>query len=482
MSLRQTFLFMFLLVVSIPALTFAERLLSLSEALNLALEQNPELHLEKSKIEEAEETAKSMASLFGPKLSAEGNLLLWDSALPFKLDLPTSSSTSSSSNITPEQIQQMNLTPDEMVTLAKYSDLLAVFPKLTPLMFSGFSNMRNIRDQVTGQISLTLAQPLTPLLQINAGYQATKLMSESASLDFLGKRDDVMFKTSEAYLQLLQTMQFTEVAKTGVEQVAKHIEQAQKYYSAGLIGKQEVLKAQVELARANEQLIKARYGSSLAESALAMHLGLSIDEKITPTEKVADPPPKFEMSLEDCLRQAQDKRNELKAMGKKIEAAEQNRSRTKWSLLPQLVAAGTYQRTHGQGTFSPESSYFVGGILKWDIWEWGRTNHELKAASAKRSQAEIGQHLIKQGIYLQTKKAYLDLKQSEEALEVARTSITKAEEDFRIEQKRFESNTNTGTDVLDAQLALTRAKLSYTTALYGYYIAQASLKRAIGQL
>ena len=64
---------------------------------------------------------------------------------------------------------------------------------------------------------------------------------------------------------------------------------------------------------------------------------------------------------------------------------------------------------------------------------------------------------------------------------MARVAITEAEENFRIEKKRFDASANTSTEVLDAQLALTRAQLSYTTSLYGYYIARAALLRAMGR-
>jgi outer membrane protein len=227
-------------------------------------------------------------------------------------------------------------------------------------------------------------------------------------------------------------------------------------------------------------VIKARYGASLASSALALQLGLSIDETIVTTETVSDPPPSFGKSLAECLRRAHDNRPEIKSMERKTQAAEADMARNKWDLLPQLSAVATYQHTEGQGTFQPKNALFFGGTLKWDIWDWGNKYYSLKTAAARTQQAEVGKRLWRDGVALQTKKAYLDLQQSDEALTVARAAITEAEENFRIEQKRFEANANTTTDVLDAQLALTRAKLSYTTSLYSYYIARAALQRAMG--
>lgn len=449
-----------LLLGSVAGVARAERRLSLADATRLALAQNPELRLEDAKISEAEARAKSTGSNWGPKLLLDANLLVWNDAQKFELAVPTADQLAA------------KLKPTDLATLLKYGDLLALMPYLFDL--------GNIRDQVTAQIQLTLAQPLTPLLQVHQGHKATRKLTEAAVLDRETRREEIVLKVKEGYLKLMQVQRLAEVAQTGVDQVQEHLRRAKQFQTAGLIGKQEVLKAQVELARAKERVIKARYGISLATSALNMLLGLPLEEKIQTTEKVADPPPPPRGELAGLMRKASEQRVELKAMDRKLEAAIADEKRNKLDLVPQLSAIATYQHTEGQGTLMPKNAFFFGGILKWEVWDWGGKYYNAKAARARATQAEIGRRLLADGVALQTKKAYLDLQQAREELEVARTVIVEAEEAFRIEQKRFAANANTSTDVLDAQLSLTRANLAYTTSLYGYYIAQAALERAVG--
>ncbi len=438
----------------------AERRLSLADATRLALAQNPELKLEDVKITEAEARAKSTGSNWGPKLLLDANLLVWNDAQKFELAIPTADQLAA------------KLKPTDLATLLKYGDLLALMPYLFDL--------GNIRDQVTAQIQLTLAQPLTPLLQVHQGHKATRKLTEAAVLDRESKRGEVVYKVKEGYLKLMQVQRLAEVAQTGVDQVQEHLKRAQQFQAAGLIGKQEVLKALVELARAKERVIKARYGISLASSALAMLLGLPLEEKLALTEKVVDPPPPPRGELSELMRKAGSQRAELRSLEKKHEAAVADEKRNKLDLVPQLSAIATYQHTEGQGTLMPKNAFFFGGLLKWEVWDWGGKYWNAKAARARVAQAELGKKLLTEGVALQTKKAYLDVQQSREELEVARTVIKEAEEAYRIEQKRFAANANTSTDVLDAQLSLTRANLAYTTALYGYYIAQAALEYAVG--
>ncbi len=428
----------------------AERRLSLSQAVALGMKQNPALKLEEAKILEAVANRKSTRGLYGPKLLADANIMIWDSSLPFEIETPP-----------PEEI---NLTPIEQEMMMKFMSLFQI---------------GDIRDQVTGQIQLTVAQPLTPLLQIYQGHQATSHLEQAANLDQQGKRAAVTFQIKQRYLQMMQAMRFREIAQTGLTQVQHHLKKARQFHTAGLIGKQDVLKVQLEEARAKNRIFAASHGVSLAGSGLALALGLSVMEEIIPTEEVQDPPPPFPLDLVTCLRRSNENRPELKSISRKKLAAEANQKRTKWDMVPQISAIANYQHVEGQGLM-PKDSFFFGGMLKWDIWDWGHKYYKTRAAGAQVVQAELGRRLMRDGIAIQAKKGFLDLKKAEADLEVARTAISEAKENFRIEKTRFEANANTTSDVLDAQLALSRAELTYITSLYGYYIARAALERAIG--
>lgn len=457
-----------LLLTALSPPAMAEQRLTLSQAVNLALKQSPQLALEQAKVDEAEASRKSMRGLFGPKLMLEGSVLVWDSPLAFSFDMPAITNFN-------ELVTKYGLNANEITAMSNNMDLLTGMFKLF--------DMGDIREQVTAQVSVTLAQPLTPLLQIYQGYKATRSLSDAAAVERKGKDVDVAHQVTKTYLQLMQVQRFVKVAATGVEQVAAHLKQARHFHEAGLIGKQMVLKAQLELARAKERVIKARYGAGMAASALAVLMGLPAEEVIVPTEEVTDPPAQLSQTLEGCIKRAHEGRSELKSLNLKHEAALAGKDSLFWGMiLPQVSAIATYQYNYGQGTFSPENSFFGGGVFSWEVWDWGHKYYSLKAADAKARQASSGKRLLRDGIVLQVKKAYFDLKQAEEALSVARAVIVEAEENFRIEQKRFETQANTSTDVLDAQLALTRAQLSYTTSLYGHYIARAELKRAMGQM
>ena len=63
---------------------------------------------------------------------------------------------------------------------------------------------------------------------------------------------------------------------------------------------------------------------------------------------------------------------------------------------------------------------------------------------------------------------------------MAQHAVEQAEENFRIEQRRYQSTSNTSFDVLDAETQLTTARGQQQAATYDLLIAQSNLARAMG--
>ena len=431
------------------------RSLTLSEAVGLALKQSPRISQAREKVGEAEARRRAARGNFGPKLGLEGKVLLWDEALNFDLPPPG-----------PEVMQ--NHGP----VLAKYADLMVALPDLF--------NFGAIRDQVIAQVTVTAVQPLTPLYTIAKGHTIARLGHDAANKDLASTKDDVIYRVTTRYIGLKQARRGVEIAKGAVKQVEAHLKRARMFQSAGLIDRNDVLKAELALAQAKERWIKVRAAAALAESALAIALGLPPETRIKTTERFADPPPRFTRSLEKCVKTARQSRPDVQAMVHRVSMADKGRDIARWDLAPQLSAIASYQRSEGMGVFTPKNAFFVGGVLKWQFWEWGAKYYGIRQAGHKLNQARIGLKQLSDGVYLQVKQSYLGLRSASQTLVVARSARTQAEESYRIAEAKFSAHTTTSTDVLDAQLALTRARLTYDTALYQWYVAHAALLKATG--
>ncbi len=85
-------------------------------------------------------------------------------------------------------------------------------------------------------------------------------------------------------------------------------------------------------------------------------------------------------------------------------------------------------------------------------------------------------------VELDVRRAYLQLNDAEERLKVTTQAIGQAEESLREIEVRYRGQTATITELVDAQVALSNARVRRTNAQADLEIARASLERAIGRL
>ncbi|HSQ67025.1 MAG TPA: TolC family protein, partial [Polyangiaceae bacterium] len=112
---------------------------------------------------------------------------------------------------------------------------------------------------------------------------------------------------------------------------------------------------------------------------------------------------------------------------------------------------------------------------------WGSTIGGIHQANARLRMARTAREKVEDQILLEVREAYLNLDAAKDAMDVAKAAVAAAEENFRLVGKRYDANTATSFDVVDAEGLLTQARGQLQTATYDYLIARAALKRAMGE-
>jgi len=118
--------------------------------------------------------------------------------------------------------------------------------------------------------------------------------------------------------------------------------------------------------------------------------------------------------------------------------------------------------------------------LSFDVWNWGTTAHQTDQAQSQLAQTYDAMGQLKDGITLEVTQNYLNQKQTVERIDVARQGVRQAEENYRITNEKFKKGLSLNSDLLDAEVALLQARISYTQSLVEYELAEARLEKAIG--
>jgi outer membrane protein TolC len=292
-------------------------------------------------------------------------------------------------------------------------------------------------------------------------------------------RREVAFQVVQAYYRLLEAQRLTDVARTSVTQLEAQQREAQSLFDNGVIGKNDLLRAGLALASAKQREIQMRGNVLLARGQLATFMGEPPGAAIEAEPFTGEPAALEEPNVEAAEVRAAAQRLEVRELDRSMEQADHGVAAAKKKLIPQVNAIGNY--THFEGSqFQQENAAYVGLFASWDVWDWGTTTSGISSANAKLDQARIARKKLEDQVRLEARQAFVNAETARQALGVARTAVSQAEENFRIVTRKFEAASATSFDVVDAEALLTQARGQVETGLYDLLIARAALARATG--
>jgi outer membrane protein len=345
-----------------------------------------------------------------------------------------------------------------------------------PYVFGGFP----VHEASVWNVTATVTQPITPLFAIYDAFKVRELGVDVAVVRREARRREIAMRVVEGYYRLLQVGRLAEVAVASVDQLQAQLRQANSFHTNGLVSQDDVLRAQLAVAGAEQRLIQTRSRVALDRARLAVLMGMPADAAVEPKPLPTDASlARDPVSLEDAERTAAAERVELRELDRRMQQADHDTRLAYLKLAPQVSVVGAY--IHNEGSlFSQTNSAYVGGVASWDVWDWGTTTSGISEAKARARQAALARAKLAQGIRLEVRQAFVDVGAANEAMQVARVEVASADENFRLVKKRYEANAATSFDVVDAEALLTQARGQMQTALYDFVIARAALRAAMG--
>ena len=328
-------------------------------------------------------------------------------------------------------------------------------------------------------------QPLFAGGAILANYQANSIGEEAARLEETAKIQDVVQEVKITYFNILRAQRIQDAARQSVEMLKAHRGVAENYFTVGMIPKNDLLYAEVELANGNQALVRAQNAVELAKSRFNTILKRDIFTPVEVVDILTYQP--LKQSFEECLNIARQSRPEIKTSSLKAQQAGKLVLISQSEYYPALSLVGNYTRFGDEASvkgsnFKDAESWYVMAVANWNFWEWGRTKFRVDSSRARENQAIEASRELNDQITLEIKNAYLMLQETESQIVVWQKVIEQAEENFRISEERYKEQIATSTEVLDAQTLLTKAKSEYANALGDYNINYAKLQRAMGNI
>ncbi|MCS7265377.1 MAG: TolC family protein [Armatimonadetes bacterium] len=427
--------FLILIAFIFTSATIAQDKLSLKECIELAIKTHPLIRLSYRQLDAALAKSEQAKAQWKPELTFNGYQRRQGPTVSFTIPNPVTG--------TPTSIDIVK--PDISTLTAEFRQNLFTFGRKT-------SSVQGAEYQVNAA---------------SAMVQATQ--------------SQLILRVTESYADVLAAQAMEEVAKQAVERVKVVLKVAKAKYEAGVAPKFDVLRAEAELAAAEEQLLMAQNGVALAKASINQLLGRPTD---APIELVPLPESFFEFGTEPLkseffIKQALTNRPEMKSLEWQVKSADEFVKLAKADKNPFVLLTSNYVRQTRTG-FSGDYQWGINLVVQFPIFDSGRRESIVKEREANLEQILAQKEQMERQIALEVEQALKNFQVSLQRLKTARAALASAEEAFRLAQVRYEGGVGTLVEVWDAQVALTRARANEVQSLYDAHKAFARLIYSTG--
>ena len=354
-----------------------------------------------------------------------------------------------------------------------------------PIIVTGFGEFpMGWKETYDMQVSIT--QPIYTWGKITKSIQQAKYQVQIAQQSYYQQEQSLIYSVKQTFYNVLLSQELVRVNQQAVAVAEAHLVNAQSHFRAGTVSNYEVLRAEVEVANTKPELIKSKNGLKLAYANLNTVLGRQESNSLEITGSLKPPDlsgASQSISYDTATSLAFLNRPDWKIVlfNEKINelAIPIAASETK----PTIAVTGIHDRKSDSldadiGGWNHYSSAILG--ISWTLYDGWATKAKVAQARSNQVKAGYQKEQLALTIRLEVESAVLELQSAEEIIISQQKTIEQAKESLRLAEARYKNGVGTHLEVLDAEVALTRAETNYAQALFNYLVAQAQLEKVTG--
>lgn len=322
-------------------------------------------------------------------------------------------------------------------------------------------------------------------LLLDSGQRDLSVRQSSRSLEFTrwSTRNtirQIIFQTTRAYYDVLRQMELLKVAESSVERAKTLLDaaKAQADPAVGTAPQKDVLQAEADLANAEVQLITAQNNYETAQTELRRIIGWQMNMPLPRLTEAQGAPvqvqlPDLKMLQEQALLQRPDV--QISKLNVQIERLGVRSAQL--DTLPSFQVSA-----NASHNFEPrnQDQTQLRFIASYPLFDGGLTRSNLKSAQADLQSAEYRYEQTKRDALADVEIAYLNLIETGRRLAASKKAVEAARTNYLAASESQKEGVGTIIEVITAQTALVTAETNAVQALYDYYIVDLQLKIATG--
>ncbi|NDV60492.1 TolC family protein [Bacteroides sp. 519] len=299
-------------------------------------------------------------------------------------------------------------------------------------------------------------------------------------------KQDLKNQVTKAYYQLLLAQDSYEVLQQSYKQAEDNYNIVNNSFQQGLVSEYDKIRAEVQVRNLNPSLLQAKNAVQLTKLQLKVLIGMDSDTDLNIVGRLSDYEDNMYVDYMKIDTTLVLNNSSLKQLDIQKEMLLKTYQMNKAEYLPTVSASAMLQWIAMNEDFkfkdykwSPYST--VGVTVSIPIFTGGARSHKIKQTKIQMQQVDWNRINLQRSLNMQAESYMNNMQVSVEQLASNKENVNQALKGRTIAQKRYEVGKGTILELNDSELALTQSKLTYTQAIYDFLVAKSDLDLVLGK-
>lgn len=299
-------------------------------------------------------------------------------------------------------------------------------------------------------------------------------------------RLDMVSQVKNAYYAVLFSKEAFNVYKEVYENAMTNYAETEKKYNVQKATDLDMARAKTNVANAIPNVYNAESSIILALWQLKAVMGIDLEMNIDVEGAIEDYSEYMTSDVTKADSISLDRNSTMKQLEIQANELAQSIKAQQYAYIPTLALAFNYSYNAMTNDFNFKeyrwTPYSYAGVsLSIPIFSGGKRLNQVRQARNSYEQMRLQMTSTERNLKISIRQSLNTMETNVKSYDAAKDAVASAEKAYSIAEKSYEVGRATLTDLNDAQLALTQARLAESQAVYNFIVAKTQLEQTLGQ-
>lgn len=331
----------------------------------------------------------------------------------------------------------------------------------------------------THNLSLMLNQPIFTYNRTKMQLKELELSLENAQLNYAIQQLSIEKNVTTNFYSVYQRQKDLSIARDEYGNQRQNYEIIKNKVEAGLVAKEELYQAEVNMASSQSAVYTAEINYENAKDDFRLLLGISLDEDIAvlPNTEVQPISVNTSEAVKHGLEQRMELRQKQIALDRDVFGIVRAKSESEFKgSITARVGLNALGDKVASVYDSPTDNEEFGISLTIPIFDWGAKKARVQSSKLAMESDEVDLEEQRKEITINIRQVCRNLPTLINQINIRKKSIENAERTYDIHLEKYRNGDLTGMELQQYQSQLTTAKQEYTNAIISYKLELLNLK------